>query len=150
MLQIFEKQTWAGAIFWKAKNVGRCENVDIFTGDWSGYGLYKKCSIPLIEESLDNFSNVSFEFSDGKTLYPIDSINFSIKLKDKLSMYLDPKCETQCRFILAPMQLLQECLSELSNPQFKATGGKCRKCGLFDEYAPLDSNGKCLCYKCFM
>lgn len=150
MLQIFEKRTWAGANFWRAKNVGLYNFIDVFVGDWSGYGLDKNCSIPSFGDSLNDFENVSFEVSDGNALISINEIKLSSKLKDKLSSYIDPVSNSKCRFFLVPMELLQECLSELSNPRFKATGGKCRKCGLFDEYAPLDSNGKCLCYKCFM
>ncbi len=29
------------------------------------------------------------------------------------------------------------------------SGGYCKRCKMFDEYAPLDDNGGCLCYKCY-
>ena len=28
-------------------------------------------------------------------------------------------------------------------------GATCRKCGLFDEYANVENDNKCLCYRCF-
>lgn len=35
------------------------------------------------------------------------------------------------------------------NRVLSATGGHCSKCNMLDEYAPLDSNGCCICYKCY-
>ena len=29
------------------------------------------------------------------------------------------------------------------------SGGYCKRCKMFDEYAPLDDSGGCLCYKCY-
>jgi len=29
------------------------------------------------------------------------------------------------------------------------TGGYCKKCHMYDEYSPIDDDGKCICYKCY-
>jgi hypothetical protein len=35
------------------------------------------------------------------------------------------------------------------NVILSSTGGNCNKCGMYDDYAPIDMNGKCVCYKCY-
>jgi hypothetical protein len=36
----------------------------------------------------------------------------------------------------------------LSLPSPPKSGGKCKRCGLYDDYAILDNKGECLCYNC--
>jgi hypothetical protein len=134
----------------KSSKIKELEIFYIYTGIWGDC----KSSIPLGSyPSIDCYRFLTINLlNNHNDLLPINCLDFNVHLKNDLNRYLYKYVINYCDYELVPIdlvkQLLQELYSNLITEQ--KSGGVCRKCGEYDDYAPIDSSdGKCFCYKCF-
>lgn len=125
----------------------------------SGVIGIKDWSIPENCTSLDSYSHLGLALIDhsGK-LFPFKDLKASAFLRDDLSSYFELS-GYYCCFIQVPKNIICNLFNELGlsketqlNNSLKEqikTGGICKRCKSYDEYAEIKSDGTCLCYKCF-
>ena len=124
----------------------------IYTGIWVG----AKNSIPVENLSLDQYTKLSVALTNNDPgcddLLLLSKLDINPKLKSDLNRYLYKYTISYCDYELVPIDLIKQLFQELYPNLIteQKSGGICRKCGDFDDYAPVDSSdGKCFCYKCF-
>lgn len=134
----------------KPSKIKQIKRALIYTGHWCGV----MSSYPVKNLPLDDYTELTIELSDGQhSLMSVDYLDIDKQLKDKIIKY--QYCGSQyCDFQSVPDSLIKELIIQLydvkANDIAQKYGGKCRKCGDYDDYAPIDScDGKCFCYKCF-
>jgi len=150
-----EKTTNSKQVFFyknsfKIKDLKR---IFIYTGIWGGV----KSSIPVENLSLDQYTKLSFALSSNEAgcthLLPISNLYINNQLKNCLIKHVYKFTNgNYCDFELVPIDLIKQLFQEIYPNLLtdQKSGGICRKCGAYDEYAPIDSlDGKCFCYKCF-
>jgi hypothetical protein len=128
--------------------------IKIYTGVW----LIRSWSIPEYQPLLNDYTHLGLALIRANCrLLSFQDLKVPIYLKNILSSYVQEY--NYCSFIQVPKNIICNLFDELgiyeeiqSNNSIKEqikTGGICKRCKSYDEYAEIKSDGTCLCYKCF-
>ena len=126
------------------------KEINIYTGYW----VSRSYSVPEYCKLLNDYTHLGVALIDysSKLLF-FQDLKVSSTLESILSKYFE--VPDFCSFVALPKNIVCDLISELccnsnnsSSKQIK-TGGICKRCKSFDEYAEIKSDGTCLCYNCF-
>lgn len=116
---------------------------DIFYQGWARIGIPPK--LPGFVSITGRV--VSRNYNNGLTL---DEDFFGLEVGNSVFAGFKKRFEILLFEDCMDFDKLYDIVSKLIRPIPVATGGYCRICGAFDEYAPVDMDGKVLCYlHCF-